>query len=73
VIFVGDAAMNPYELTAIDGSAEYRNIEPGITWLEPNLRPFPRSSGGIPSRRGRGNTRATTQLILQALGPGCFR
>src|SRR3954454_8034028 len=26
-IIVGDAAMNPYELTAIDGSAEYRNLE----------------------------------------------
>ncbi len=29
-IFVGDAAMGPYELTQIDGSVEYRNLEPGL-------------------------------------------
>ena len=33
VIFVGDAAMGPYELTQIDGSVEYRNLEPGLKWL----------------------------------------
>src|SRR5947208_15000365 len=32
VVFVGDAAMSPYELTAADGSVEYRNIEPGLKW-----------------------------------------
>ena len=41
VIFVGDAAMNPYELTQIDGSAEYRNLEPGIAWLAAALRALP--------------------------------
>ena len=36
LIFLGDASMAPSELTMIDGSIDwdYRNDEPGITWLK---------------------------------------
>lgn len=34
VIFVGDAAMSPYELTHPGGSVEHMNPEPGALWLE---------------------------------------
>lgn len=34
VIFVGDAAMSPYEITAPKGSVEHYNEEAGIVWLE---------------------------------------
>jgi uncharacterized protein with von Willebrand factor type A (vWA) domain len=34
VIFVGDAAMSPYEITAPGGSVEHFNEEPGLTWME---------------------------------------
>jgi hypothetical protein len=33
VIFVGDAAMSPYELTVPGGSVEHMNEEPGLKWL----------------------------------------
>lgn len=33
VIFVGDAAMSPYEITMIGGSVEHWNGEPGAVWL----------------------------------------
>ncbi len=33
VIFVGDAAMSPYEITHAGGSVEHMNAEPGATWL----------------------------------------
>ena len=33
VIFVGDAAMSPYELTVAGGSVEHMNEEPGALWL----------------------------------------
>ena len=33
VIFVGDAAMSPYELTHIGGAVEHMNPEPGALWL----------------------------------------
>ncbi len=34
VIFVGDAAMSPYELTEPRGSVEHYNEEAGLTWLD---------------------------------------
>jgi uncharacterized protein with von Willebrand factor type A (vWA) domain len=34
VIFVGDAAMSPYEITAPGGSVEHFNAEPGVAWME---------------------------------------
>ncbi|MGV1909450.1 vWA domain-containing protein [Agrobacterium vitis] len=33
VLFVGDAAMSPYEITMIGGSVEHWNGEPGALWL----------------------------------------
>lgn len=33
VIFVGDAAMSPYELTVPGGSVEHMNEEPGASWM----------------------------------------
>ena len=34
LIFVGDAAMSPYEITMAGGSVEHWNAEPGRVWLE---------------------------------------
>jgi uncharacterized protein with von Willebrand factor type A (vWA) domain len=34
VIFVGDAAMSPYEITSPGGSVEHFNEEPGAAWIE---------------------------------------
>ena len=34
LIFVGDAAMSPYEITMPGGSVEHMNDEPGRVWLE---------------------------------------
>jgi len=33
VIFVGDAAMSPYEIVYANGSVEHNNTEPGSVWL----------------------------------------
>jgi uncharacterized protein len=41
VVFVGDAAMSPYEITAQGGSVEHYNDEPGATWLERMTRTYP--------------------------------
>lgn len=37
VIFVGDAAMSPYEIAYPGGSVEHNNPEPGAVWLERTL------------------------------------
>lgn len=34
VIFVGDAAMGPYEINYIGGSVEHYNEEPGSLWMQ---------------------------------------
>ncbi len=41
IIFVGDAAMSPYEITAQGGSVEHYNDEPGGVWLERVMRTYP--------------------------------
>lgn len=41
IIFVGDAAMSPYEITMRHGSVEHYNEEAGITWLQRFQKQFP--------------------------------
>jgi uncharacterized protein with von Willebrand factor type A (vWA) domain len=41
VVFVGDAAMSPYEITHIGGSVEYMNQEAGSTWLQRVTNTYP--------------------------------
>jgi uncharacterized protein with von Willebrand factor type A (vWA) domain len=41
VIFVGDAAMSPYEIMAQGGSVEHYNEETGATWMERVARTYP--------------------------------
>ncbi|MEX0813304.1 MAG: VWA domain-containing protein [Chitinophagales bacterium] len=41
VIFVGDAAMSPYEVVAEGGSVEHYNPESGMVWLERMKEHFP--------------------------------
>jgi uncharacterized protein with von Willebrand factor type A (vWA) domain len=72
VIFVGDAAMSPYELTQSGGSIEYMNDEPGVAWLARIFSHFRKVIWWNPEpARGWEYTRST-QLILQALGPRMF-
>jgi uncharacterized protein with von Willebrand factor type A (vWA) domain len=41
LIFIGDAAMSPYEIYYRGGSVEHYNDEPGITWLRRMSDHFP--------------------------------
>jgi uncharacterized protein len=41
VIFVGDAAMSPYEIMAPGGSVEHYNEEAGTSWMERVTRTYP--------------------------------
>jgi uncharacterized protein with von Willebrand factor type A (vWA) domain len=41
VIFVGDAAMSPYEIVAPGGSVEHYNEEAGQLWMERVMRTYP--------------------------------
>jgi uncharacterized protein len=41
VVFVGDAAMSPYEIMQPDGSVEHTNPESGQAWLERVTKTYP--------------------------------
>jgi uncharacterized protein with von Willebrand factor type A (vWA) domain len=41
VVFVGDAAMSPYEIMAPGGSVEHYNEETGAVWMERVARTYP--------------------------------
>ncbi|HYT97550.1 MAG TPA: VWA domain-containing protein [Casimicrobiaceae bacterium] len=72
VIFVGDAAMSPYELTQAGGSIEYANDEPGLAWLARIFGHFRKVIWWNPEpARGWEYTRST-QMIMQGLGPRMF-
>jgi uncharacterized protein with von Willebrand factor type A (vWA) domain len=72
VIFVGDAAMSPYELHEVGGSVEYMNEEPGVVWLKRIAEHFRRVIWWNPeSPRGWEYTRST-QIVLHAIGPRMY-
>jgi uncharacterized protein with von Willebrand factor type A (vWA) domain len=44
LIFIGDAAMSPYELVQRGGSVEHWNEEPGVVWMERLLAAYPHAA-----------------------------
>jgi len=72
VIFVGDAAMSPYELVQAGGSVEYMNDEPGIVWLTRIFDHFRRVAWWNPEPERSWEYTRSTQIVLQKLGPRMF-
>jgi uncharacterized protein with von Willebrand factor type A (vWA) domain len=68
-IFVGDAAMSPYELVERGGSVEYTNDEPGIVWLTRVFEHFRRVAWWNPEPERAWEYTRSTQMILAKLGP----
>ncbi len=72
VIFVGDAAMSPYELVQAGGSVEYMNEEPGALWLKRIADHFRRVIWWNPEPPRAWEYTRSTQIVLQAVGPRMF-
>jgi uncharacterized protein with von Willebrand factor type A (vWA) domain len=72
VIFVGDAAMSPYELVQPGGSVEYANEEPGVVWLKRIADHFRRVIWWNPEPPRAWEYTRSTQIVLQAVGPRMF-
>ena len=72
VIFVGDAAMSPYELVQAGGSVEYMNEEPGAVWLKRIAEHFRRVVWWNPEPPRAWEYTRSTQIVLQAVGPRMF-
>ena len=72
VIFVGDAAMSPYELVQAGGSVEYSNDEPGVVWLKRIADHFRRVIWWNPEPPRAWEYTRSTQIVLQTVGPRMF-
>jgi uncharacterized protein with von Willebrand factor type A (vWA) domain len=73
VVFVGDAAMSPYEITHPGGSVEHMNEEAGAVWLQRVVQTYPATVWLNPSPERTwdysGSTRMIRQLVQDAMFP----
>ena len=72
VIFVGDAAMSPYELAVEGGSVEHWNEEAGRVWLARVLDAWGRSVWINPNPEAHWKFTASTQMILEQMDGRMF-
>jgi uncharacterized protein with von Willebrand factor type A (vWA) domain len=68
LIFVGDATMGPYEITAPGGSVEYDNEEAGIVWMRRMLAAYPRAVWLNPEPEGVWGYRHSIGMMRQIMG-----
>ena len=62
VIFVGDAAMSPYEIAHPGGANEHWNAESGETWLRRLLDAWPRDLDQPAARAAWGYTPSVAMI-----------
>ena len=67
LIFVGDAAMSPYEIQHPGGSVEHWNEEAGATWMKRLLNTYPKAIWLNPEPEQRWQYTASTQLLNQLM------
>lgn len=67
LIFVGDASMNPYEITAPGGSIEHWNEEAGQVWMQRLLDHFKHAIWLNPEPEAYWQHMPSTQLIRQQM------
>ncbi|MBX3597446.1 MAG: VWA domain-containing protein [Rhizobiaceae bacterium] len=63
VVFVGDAAMSPYEIITPGGSVEHWNEEAGAVWLQRALAQWPNSVWINPTRQEHWGYTHSTRMI----------
>lgn len=72
VIFVGDAAMSPYEITVPGGSVEYFNEEAGAVWMRRLLGVYERAIWLNPTPRQHWDYTPSIGLMRELLGNRMF-
>jgi hypothetical protein len=68
VIWVGDAAMGPYELVSVGGNIEGWNEEPGRVWLERMLSVYEKSVWLNPLHQGAWGSYGSVGLVREIFG-----
>ncbi len=71
-IFVGDAAMSPFELTQAGGSVEHWNEEPGLVWLQRLVEAYPELVWLNPAPQKYWPQSTSTQLVAKAFSNRMF-
>lgn len=73
VVFVGDAAMSPYEITHPGGSVEHMNDEPGAVWMQRVTNAYPATVwlNPVPEKQWgySQSTRVLKQLVNDRMHP----
>jgi uncharacterized protein with von Willebrand factor type A (vWA) domain len=72
LIFVGDAAMSPYEIIQPGGSVEHWNEEAGEVWLRRLVERFPKSAWLNPVAEAHWGFTHSTRMVRQILGERMF-
>jgi uncharacterized protein with von Willebrand factor type A (vWA) domain len=72
VIFVGDAAMSPYEIVTPGGSVEHMNPESGETWIRRVTTAWPRSVWINPTPPEQWRYSQSTQMLSTLFGGRMF-
>ena len=68
VIFVGDAAMSPYEITHAGGSVEHMNEEAGVTWMRRVTDTYPATVWLNPVPEKQWGYSQSTKMMQQLVG-----
>ncbi|WP_404481019.1 VWA domain-containing protein [Novosphingobium sp. BL-52-GroH] len=72
VIFVGDAAMSPYEISHPGGSVEHMNEEAGAVWLQRVVQTYPATVWLNPSPKRQWGYSQSTKMIREIVGGSMF-
>lgn len=68
IVFVGDAAMSPYEITYQGGSVEHFNEEAGAVWMKRMVDKFPHLIWINPTQEQYWEYSQSTQIMRQLIG-----
>ena len=72
VIFVGDAAMSPYEISHPGGSVEHMNDEAGATWLDRVTQTYPATVWLNPTPERQWQYSSSTRMIREMMNDAMF-
>ena len=68
LVFVGDAAMSPYEIAYAGGSVEHWNEEPGAVWIQRLLHAYPKAIWLNPVPSARWDYTPSTKMVRELMG-----
>jgi uncharacterized protein len=72
LVFVGDAAMSPYEIVEPGGAVEHWNREAGQIWLQRLLTAYPRAVWLNPTPEARWEHTVSTRILRRLMGERMF-